>query len=64
MKDVKAVVDAYPHGDNMAKKPNNILPQLGKEIASGKESQTELRLDLVQIPLVLDQTNGGEIFWM
>ena len=37
---------------------------MGKEIAIGEESQSEVRLDLVQIPVALDETNGGEIFPM
>ena len=35
MKNVKAVVDAYPNDGDMAKKPNNVLFQLGREIAIG-----------------------------
>ena len=45
-------------------KLNNILFQLGTEIAIGEGSQTELRLGMVKIPNVLDETNGGEIFQM
>ena len=38
MKGVKAVVDAYPHEDDMVKKPNIILFQLDRGIAVGEES--------------------------
>ena len=64
MKDVKAVVNAYPCDDNMAKNPNNPLFELGMKITIGKESQTELKLILVQIPVTLDEKNWREIFQM
>ena len=38
----------------MAKNTNNILFQLGRELAFGKRR--------VQIPVALNETNGGEIF--
>ena len=39
----------------------NILFQLRREIAIGKGSRTELRLGLVQIPVVLFGTSGCQI---
>ena len=64
MKVVKAVVDVYPcHGD-MAKKPNSILFKLDRRIVIGENNRTDLRLNLVQIPVALDESNRGEIFWM
>ena len=30
----------------------------------GERNQTDLRLGLVQFPAALDESNGGEIFWM
>ena len=48
----------------MAKTTNNILFQLGREIAIGEKNQTEFRLGLVQILFALDELNKGEIFWM
>ena len=45
------------HGKN----PNNILFQLGQETAIVEESQTELRLGLMQI---LDETDKGETYQM
>ena len=47
MEEVKAVEDAYPCDGNMAKKPNSILFQLGREIAVSEKCQTELRLSQV-----------------
>ena len=37
---------------------------LDREIAIGEGSLTALRMGLVQIPVALNETNGGEIFWM
>ena len=37
---------------------------MDREIAFSERSQTELRLGLVQIPVALDESNEGEIFWM
>ena len=37
---------------------------MGREIAIGEKNRTELRLGLVQIPVALDESNRGEIFWM
>ena len=64
MKEVKAVINAYPHDGDMAKKPNSILFQFGREISFDEGSQTELRLGLVQIQVALDESNGGEICQM
>ena len=36
MKEVKAVINAYPRDGEMAKKPNSILFQLGRGIAIGE----------------------------
>ena len=33
-------------------------------IAINDGCKTELKLGLVQIPVALDESNGGEIFWM
>ena len=62
MKEVKAVANAYPCDGDMAKKPNSILFQLGREIAIGEKNRIVLRLGLVHIPVALDESNGGEIF--
>ena len=37
---------------------------LDREIAIGEGSLTALRMGLVQIPVALNETNEGEIFWM
>ena len=55
MEEVKAVVDAYQGDGYMENKTNSILVQLGKQIAIGEKRWTELRLGLVQIPVVLDE---------
>ena len=55
-------VDAYPHDGDMKK--NNILFPLDRKITVGERRKTELRLGLVQIPVALDATFVGEIFWM
>ena len=39
MKEVKAVVDAYPCDGDMAKKPNSILFQLSREISIGEKNK-------------------------
>ena len=64
MKEIKAVVDAYPCDGDMAKKPNSILFQLGGDIAIGERRQTELTMVLMQISVALDETNASEMFWM
>ena len=64
MREVKAVVNAYPCDVGKAKKPNSIFFQLGREMAISERRQTDVRLGLVQIQVALDQSNGGEIFWM
>ena len=46
------------------KKTISVLIWLGRKIAIGGGSQTELKLGRVQISVKLDDTNGGEIFWM
>ena len=48
----------------MAEKTNSIIFQLGRQIVIGEKSQTELRLGLVQMPVALDESKGGKIFWM
>ena len=58
MKEVKAVVGAYSCDGGMAK------IRLGREKANGEKHWIELRLGLVQIPVALDESNGGEIFYM
>ena len=63
-KDVIALVDTYPHDGDMAKKQNSILFHLSREIEIGEGIQAELRLGLMQILVVLDQTTGSEIYWM
>ena len=62
MKDLKAIFDACPHDGYIAK--NKQYPQLNKEIAIVGGSRTELRMVLVQVPVALDCTNGGKIFWI
>ena len=51
MKNAKAVVNAYPCDSDIMKK-NSILFQFGREIAISEESQTELKLGLVLIPVM------------
>ena len=46
------------------KKPNSILFKLDRKIVIGENNRTDLRLNLVQIPVALDESNRGEIFWM
>ena len=64
MKEVKAVIGAYPCDGDMAKKPNSILFQFSREKAIVEGSQTELRLGLVQISVAPDESNGGDILRM
>ena len=47
-KDVKAVVDAYRHDRDIAKKPNNIF-QLSREISIEKGRRTELSMSLMVV---------------
>ena len=63
MKEVKAMVDVYPCDGDMAKNLTAISFHWA-EIVIGEKNQTDLRLDLVQIPVALDESNGDEIFWM
>ena len=55
MKDITAVVDAYPHDEAMLEKPKKIFFQLDKEISI--EEKGKLRLGLVKIPVALDGNN-------
>ena len=64
MNNDKAVVNASSCDRDLAKKPKSILFQLGREIAISEGSQTMLRLELMQIPVAIDESNGGEIYWM
>ena len=63
-KEVEAVVNGYPYDGDMAKKPNSVLLQLGRERVIVKRGQTELRLGIVKIPVPLDESNGSGIFWI
>ena len=48
----------------MAKKRNNTLFQFSRYMAIGEGSQRELGMELVQIPVAFDESNGGEIICM
>ena len=58
MRNVKAVVDAYPYDGDIAKNQTIFSFDLAEK------QQLEQRLGLLQIPVALDETNGGELFWM
>ena len=58
IEDVKFVDDAHPCDEDIAKKSNNIIFQLCREIAICKGSRTGLRLSMVQVPVVTNGTSG------